>query len=304
MSMNAALIIAAGKTARKDNFEPLKEVGTITAIQRIVMVFKRAGIERIVVVCNEDEDKTEKIASRMNVVFLHGHGDAEMLDNVKTGLAYLRDKCSAAIITHVDVPLFSVETVRALVEAEGPVCIPFHRGSPGHPMLLRSEHFQAVLSYSGDGGLEAAVNASGLKRNIVEVEDEGVIANIRAEEAYEHLLAGHDLTKLHPDIRIRLVREKPFYGPGAQQLLQLTEETGSLREACRCMGISYSKGRKITSLMEEQLGYPIIESQQGGKTGGHSVVTKESKELMHNYSEFCAEAERILQELFLRYFSA
>lgn len=301
--MVTALIIAAGKTGRGDNFDPQKEVGTIPALQRAVMVFQLAGIERIVVVCDEIGDKTEKLASNMNVIFLHNRKDAEMLENVKTGLVYLQDKCTSAMITHTDVPLFTVETVRALMAAEGNIRIPSHNGSMGHPILLSAECFQAVLSYGGGGGLAGAMEASGLQRTLVEVEDEGVLTNVHYENDYEHLVAGHDLMELHPDIRIRIVREKPFYGPGAQQLLQLTEEISSLREACRRMGISYSKGRGIIALMEQQLGYPVIESHQGGKHGGYSIVTQKGKDLISSYTGFCVEAKQRLQELFGKYFA-
>jgi len=301
--MIAALIITAGKTTHRNDFKPHEEVNTIPAIQRIVMVFQRTGIERIVVVCDEYGDKTEKLTAHMNVVFLHNHRDADMLDHFKTGLSYLQDKCSAVMITHSDVSLFSIETIRALMKAEGSICIPSYNGKTGYPMLLRSEQFQVVLSYSGEGELVEAIKASGLQCNLIEVEDEGILANAKHEEGYRHLLTEHSLRESHPDIRIRIIREKPFYGPGPHQLLQLTEETNSLREACRQMGISYSKGRTIISLMEQQLGYPVIESKQGGKTGGHSVVTEKGKELMQNYTEFCAEAKQCLHELFVKYFT-
>lgn len=300
--MVAALIIAAGRTARKDDLEPLVEVGTMSAIQRIVMVFQRADIERVVIVCDADRYKTEKLAAHMNVVYLPGKQGAEMLDNVKIGLDYLSEKCTAAVITHVGVPLFSVGTVRALMNAEGSVCVPSHHGKAGHPLFLRSEHFQAVLTYSGDGGLAGAIKKSGLQRNFVEVTDEGVLANVQDVAEYEHLLADDNLGELHPDIRIRIVKQKPFYGPGPHLLLQLTQETGSVLEACRNMGISYSKGRNIISIMEEQLGYSVIESKQGGRAYGRSVVTEKGKELMQNYADFCAEAKQCSNELFMKYF--
>ncbi len=298
--MIAALIIAAGRTKRRARFEPLKEVGTITAIQRIVMVFKRAGIERIVVVC--DREKTEKLAAHMDVVYLYNNKNAEMLDNVKIGLAYLQDKCTAALITHTEVPLFSIKTVQTLMEAKGEICIPSYRGNTGHPMLLPAEHFHMVLSYFGDGGLAEAVEKSGLRRHIVDVPDKGIITGLQASEDYTHLPSGHNLTQLHPEIRIRLVKEKPCFGPGAYHLLQLTEETNSLRQACLHMGISYSKGRTIISQIEQQLGYSVIESRQGGKTGGYSTVTKKGKELMLTYTEFCGEAMQCVQSLFERFF--
>ena len=301
--MVAALIIAAGKTARRDGFDPRKEIGTIPAIRRIVMVFQRAGIERIVVVCNEDGDKTEKLAAHLNVIFLHNRKGAEMLDNVKTGLVYLQDKCTAVMITHTDIPLFSVKTVRTLMGADGAIRVPSHKGRIGHPMFLRTECFQEVLSYDGDGGLAEAVKASGLERRLVAVADEGVLTNVHYNDYYS-LIAGHSLMELHPDIRIRLVREKPFYGPGAHQLLLLTDELNSMREACRRMGISYSKGRGIIATMEQQLGYPVIESQQGGPTGGWSSVTPKGKELIRNYTDYCAEAISLSEKLFIKYFAS
>ena len=68
-------------------------------------------------------------------VFDHNRSDAEMPDNVKTGLAYLCNKCLAAMITHANTPLFSVETVQALAATEGAVCVPSHNGGAGYPLV-------------------------------------------------------------------------------------------------------------------------------------------------------------------------
>lgn len=300
--MVAALIIASGKTLRKDQFEPQKELGTITAVQRIAMVFQRAGVERIVVVCGEYGDKTEKLAAHMNLVFLHSPQDAEMLDNVKTGITYLQGKCSSVLISHVDVPLFTVETIHMLMMADGDVRIPSYHGRRGHPLFLRMEHAQNILTYTGEDGVEGAIRTSGLQQHIVVVEDEGVLANIQRDEPYAHLVAAHDLMQIHPEFTFRLTKERAFYDPDTHQLLQLTIETGSLRDACRHMGISYTKGRAIISNLEQQMGYPILESQQGGKTGGFSLVTDEARTLMRCYDNFCSEAAQCLHVLFKKHF--
>lgn len=297
--MFSAIIVTTGKTARKDHFEPWKEVGSISAIQRIIMVFQRAGIQRIAVIC--DTDKT-RLTSYANVVYLYGDKHADMLSNLKIGLTYLQDKCTAAIITHVDVPLFSVETVRTLMAADAPLCIPQYGGCTGHPILLQVPYFHTVLSYTGAEGLAGAMKASHLKAQLIAVEDEGILTNIQRQENYTHLLSSHNLTQLHPDIQIRLTKEKPFYDPEVQQLLQLTEETASLRNACTHMGISYSKARAMVSQAEQQIGYPILERQQGGKSGGYSMVTTEGKQFMQNYTSFCREATSMINDLFLKYF--
>lgn len=301
--MTAALIITAGKTARGDTFAPEKEVGTISAVQRAAMVYQRGGIERIVVVCGEDGGKTEKLAARMNLIFLRCAGDLEMLDCVKAGLAYLEGKCTAVLISPVDVPLFSIATIHRLMAADGGVCVPVCRGRGGHPMLLRAEHFPAVLAYQGEGGLAGAVRAAGLARLEVEVEDEGVLANVQRDTSCARLAAQHDLSEIHPVFTFRLAREQVFYGPGAHQLLQLTEETGSLLDACRHMGLSYSKGRKIIATLEKQLGCPVLETQQGGKNGGRSLVTSAARQLMNRYDRFCGEAGEQLHALFQKHFA-
>ena len=302
--MTAALIITAGRTAREGTFEPEKAVGGIPAVQRAAMIFQCAGIERIVVVCGEDGGKTEKLAARMNLVFLHCTGDAEMLDCVKTGLTYLRGKCGRVLISPVDVPLFSAATVRRLMETDSGVCVPVCRGRGGHPLLLRAEYFPAVLAYQGEGGLAGAVRAAGLKRQEIEVEDEGVLANVQRDESYAQLLVEQELSKIRPVVTLRLAREQVFYGPGVHQLLRLTEETGSLLDACRHMGISYSKGRKIVAVLEKYLGCPALESRQGGKTGGCSLVTGEAKRLMDRYDCFCEEVREQVNVAFEKYFGA
>ena len=205
--MTAALIITNGRTDTRRAFAPSKEVGTISAVRRIVRVFQCAGVERIVAVCGEE---VRKETAHMGLVFLGGRPEGEMLDNVKTG----------------------------------------------HPVLLRAERFPDVLAYVGAGGLAGAVRALSPRR--VEVPDEGILANIAGGESYGRLVEGHDLAHLRFDLQLRLAREQIFYGPGAHQLLQLTGETGSLLEACRQMGISYSKGRKIVASIERQTGRPVL----------------------------------------------
>ncbi len=295
--MTAALIITNGRTDTRRAFAPSKEVGTISAVRRIVRVFQCAGVERIVAVCGEE---VRKETAHMGLVFLGGRPEGEMLDNVKTGLAYLRGKCGAALVTHVNVPLFSAGTVRTLLEAEGDVRVPVCGGVPGHPVLLRAERFPDVLAYVGAGGLAGAVRALSPRR--VEVPDEGILANIAGGESYGRLVEGHDLAHLRFDLQLRLAREQIFYGPGAHQLLQLTGETGSLLEACRQMGISYSKGRKIVASIERQTGRPVLESRQGGPAGGGSALTEEGRRLVERYAALCREANERLEEIFEKYF--
>ena len=300
--MTAALIIAAGKTNRKDKFSPEKQLGRITALERIVMLFKLAGIQRIVVIGDEDA-LPQKLVPSMNLIFLTASANGEMLDSIKKGLLYLQGKCEEVLITSVDTPMFSKQTVHLLQNGTEDVCIPACRGKCGHPILLRERCFPGILSYHGPDGLRGAVRAARLNRQTIETKDPGILAEGTLGTAYETLLKGHDVMKMRASFRIKISRERDFYGPGIHQLLQLTEESGSLSNACQHMGISYSKGRKIIATMEEQLQLPVLETQQGGKTGGFSRLTEESKKMMHTYDAFLEEAEAALRVIFEKHFS-
>lgn len=299
--MTAALIIAAGKTDHKEKFSPEKQFGRLSAIERIVTLFKMSGIERVVVVEDESE-LPQKLLPPMNLVFLTAAADGEMLDSIRTGLAYLSDKCEAVLIAHVDVPMFSLRTVRALQDGIQDVCIPTCGGHCGHPILLRAQSFNHVLSYHGDGGLKGAIQAAGLRRQFIKTEDAGILPDGAYGTDYDDLLPSHDAAHLRATFQFRISKEQIFYGSGMHHLLQLTEEFGSLSNACHHMGISYTKGRKIIATMEEQLGAPVLQTQQGGKRGGFSRLTAEAKDMMRRYSAFRAEAEDALQTIFQKHF--
>lgn len=47
--------------------------------------------------------------------------------------------------------------------------------------------------------------------------------------------------ELHYHMKVRVFRKEGAFGPGVAELMRHVEETGSLSEACRCMGMAYSK---------------------------------------------------------------
>lgn len=114
---------------------------------------------------------------------------------------------------------------------------------------------------------------------------------------------GEPSGRLRASFQIRISGERGFYGPGVHRLLQLTEKYGSLSSACQHMGMSYTKGRKLISTMEEQLGVTVLETQQGGKAGGYSHLTDEAKLMIRCYTAFVEEADDMLQKVFQKHFS-
>ena len=65
-------------------------------------------------------------------------------------------------------------------------------------------------------------------------------------------------TGFHLRVKLQINTDEPVLGPGVAELLELVGETGSMKEACGRMGMSYSKGWKIIGRAEEQLGCALI----------------------------------------------
>ena len=109
---------------------------------------------------------------------------------------------------------------------------------------------------------------------------------------------------IKPVITVRAARNKVFWGPGVMMILEALEATGSMKDACKQTGISYSKAWKILNRAEEQLGVPVIVRQQGGCSGGGSVITEIGRELMERYRQAQKRIDTYSRQVFREIFDA
>lgn len=103
-------------------------------------------------------------------------------------------------------------------------------------------------------------------------------------------------------IWVKMAAEEIFFGPGTCQLMEKIEETGSIREACILMKLSYSKGCKMIKRMERELGYPVVDRKTGGAGGGGSSLTEKGKHLLHSYKMMVNEIKQSADEIYRKYF--
>lgn len=88
-----------------------------------------------------------------------------------------------------------------------------------------------------------------------------------------------------------------FFGEGPARLLRGIERTGSLRAASAEMNMAYTKALKLVKNAEVALGFSLITSIAGGKSGGGSVLTEKGKEWLarfETYRNACIQANRQL----------
>jgi len=110
------------------------------------------------------------------------------------------------------------------------------------------------------------------------------------------------LSQYKVNYKIWLEKEDKVFGQGPKEILELIEQTGSLHQAAQKMNMSYSQAWNLIKTLEGRLGFKLISAQAGGKGGGGSSLTEESRKLLKDYSRFIEEAEKSLKELEEKFF--
>ena len=185
-----AVSTAAGKSSRMGSFKPLLKIGNLTVAGQVIQNFHAAGISDIVLVTGNNAEELERSLRHMDLVFLRNdrYEYNEMFDSVKIGLNYLKDTCDRVFLTPVDVPLFTPQTVKALLKSKANIGIPTYKGETGHPIILDSSAIKKILDFSGDGGLRDAITKLSLHVEHIETGDQGVLYDMNTQADYEKIL--------------------------------------------------------------------------------------------------------------------
>lgn len=300
----AALIAAAGRPMNPDQFNPTHQLGEISILQRIITTFQKSGIEEIVVITGYNARKLEKHLSRCGIICLRNDSwrSSDMLASAKIGFAYLQDKCEQLLFTPVDVPMFTVSTVKKLLTAKHSAAVPIVSGKTGHPLLLNSSSLTNIINYHGPDGLHGALAKMDDLAQI-EVADSGILFDLQRPNISPDMLAPYVRQPVMPEIHLELHSEKVFLDKEICLLLKLVNRTHSVRTACQQMNLSYSTGWRLLNQMEQQLGFRIIERYPGGKDGGKSLLSERGIALLERYTLMQQQLNSAAQKAFSDIFS-
>jgi len=110
-------------------------------------------------------------------------------------------------------------------------------------------------------------------------------------------------TNGRPKVKVWIESEEgSIFGPGIYTILTSIIEQGSISEACRKLGISYRKAWSRIKRTEDRLGFPLLEKNRGGTSGGGSEITAEGNELLDRYESYLNEVQSHSQKIFHKYF--
>jgi molybdenum cofactor cytidylyltransferase len=196
--MIPAIVLAAGASSRMGRPKALLPIGPAgkageTFLSRITHTLREAGVEEIIVVLGNDAAAVRAAMSgsdRSVRLIENTHPDQGQLSSLLVGLrAADRPGVRAVLVTLVDVPLVSADTVRTVLstykEGKGALIVrPTREGQHGHPVIFDRVLFQELRQADPEIGARSVIHAHHADVVDVEVPDAGAFTDIDTPEAY------------------------------------------------------------------------------------------------------------------------
>ena len=183
-----AVILAAGLSARMEDFKPLISIGSRTLLGHAITLFQAAGIEDIVVVKGHQSEALEQELDRYQCRSVLNEDFADgMFSSVQTGVQALAAENEAFFLLPVDIPLVQPSTVATLLSAmkQNPsslVFYPAYRSSRGHPPLINFDLVAEILKYNDQGGLRALLKRYHQHVRDISVDDPFTLLDIDSQD--------------------------------------------------------------------------------------------------------------------------
>ncbi len=172
--------------------------GNDTFLTRIVRTLLEADVDDVVVVVGHEAEQivTSFAPSGLPARFtINRDYDRGQLSSLLAGLRVVdRPAVAAVLITLVDVPLVSVNTVRAVLNhyrrTRVPVVRPTSGDRHGHPLLVDRSLFEELRAAEPETGPKPVIRAHASAVGDLPVDDEGAFVDIDTADDYARLAGG------------------------------------------------------------------------------------------------------------------
>ncbi len=203
--MIPGVILAGGASSRMGRPKALLPIGTEgeTFLSRVAATLRAANLDDVLVVVSPDllemSSRLPPGAPPLGVV-VNTHPERGQLSSLLAALRVVdRPGVNAMLVTLVDVPLVSVETVTALLAAHrrtaAPIVRPARRGRHGHPVIFGARVFADLRRANPELGAKSVLREHASEIVDVDVDDAGAFIDIDTPEAYRDSI-GRELPEI------------------------------------------------------------------------------------------------------------
>ncbi len=171
--------------------------GDVTVLERVVMVFAKAGVDDILVVTGAVREQVEEVVNvckekKYPVRSVHNtaYASSEMLESIQCGVRVLaaEERCGAAMIGLGDQPQVEERSVRIVAEAylrtKSPLVVPSFEMRRGHPWLIARALWQELLEMNASQTPRDLLNRHAQEIMYVEAHTASILADMDTPEEY------------------------------------------------------------------------------------------------------------------------
>jgi CTP:molybdopterin cytidylyltransferase MocA/HD superfamily phosphohydrolase YqeK len=185
----AAIILAAGTSARMEAFKPLLALGERTILEHVIETVQSSGVEEILVVVGHRAEELIPVVENAGAsAIANPQYERGMYSSVCTGVRHLSAATDAFFILPVDIPLVRTATFRRLMSAghrnPGQILYPVFAGKRGHPPLVPAALIAEILKSPDEGGLRKVLENFGERALDVAMADENILFDLDRPEDY------------------------------------------------------------------------------------------------------------------------
>ncbi len=245
LRQRSAIILAAGHSRRMQGFKPLLRLGRQTVVERVVSIYRSAGVTDIRVVTGFHREAMRAALAALPVTLVHNPAhDDDMFSSVLAGINTLPADVSSFFVHPVDIPLVRPHSLAMLMDAcdahPSPVAYPLFDDARGHPPLIDGDLKETILSYDGGGGLRGMLRRFDATALGVQVADEGVLLDADTPEDFQRVAArlatADRLTEYECRMLIEKVRRLP--GPLIDHCNKVARVAAALASAVNDSGVA------------------------------------------------------------------
>jgi molybdate transport repressor ModE-like protein len=110
-----------------------------------------------------------------------------------------------------------------------------------------------------------------------------------------------DIVKVKNKIWIEDDNENLIFGGGKTQILEYIDETGSIAEAAKKVGMNYKKAWSHVKILQEYIDDELVIINKG-RSGGGTILTPKAKELIENYKQLQKDIRTFANQRFAELF--
>ena len=121
------------------------------------------------------------------------------------------------------------------------------------------------------------------------------LSKIQQQNEFEPIPGGKYSDQIHARFWVA-GKNGGYLGVGRIELLEHIQQSGSMNQAAKSMGMSYKKAWKLVDELNRMYDSPLVEKAQGGRSGGGSVLTPKGLDVIQSFRQLESRMSAFLQQ--------